>query len=111
MRGIGGNAQAVIQTRTTERNEIGEAVEKWADAQTITGWLDYQSGDSRYQNYGAKTQESTHVFVADYVPLDKSIKAGNSRLIVNGATYDALLYDDPMGLNCQWEIYLRAVEQ
>ena len=109
MRGIGGNISAEIQTCTVERNEIGERVPKWATVQTITGWLDYQSGDSRYQTYDAKTQESTHVFVADYVPLADGIRADNSRLVIGGEPYDALLYDNPMGLNYQWETYLRKV--
>lgn len=109
MRGIGGNVAAEIQTCTMERNAIGERVPTWATVQTITGWLDYQSGDSKYQTYDAKVQESTHVFVADYVPLAEGVRPDNSRLVVGGQIYDILLLDDPMGLHYQWEIYLKRV--
>ena len=114
MKGIGGNVTATVQVCTgTAKNEIGELVKTWADAQSIRGWLDLQSGDSRYTNYNAKIQESTHVFIADYVPLDPRIKAENSRLLLgSGETalkYDILLIDNPMELKAgsQLEIYLR----
>lgn len=104
---IEGNVDALIQTRTTTKNAIGESEELWGDVQTIHGWLDFQSGDSKYTTYNAKIQESTHIFICDYVPLEASIKAENSRMIVDGGTYDILLIDDPMRLHQQWEIYLR----
>lgn len=104
---IGGNTKAILQVSTTTKNEIGEKVQAWQDAVTITGFLDLSSGDSKYTTYNAKMQESTHIFVADYVALDASIKAENSRLIVNGGRYDVMLIDDPMGLHKQLEIYLK----
>ena len=105
---IGGNVIATIQVNTGESyNRIGEKVDAWVDVQTITGWLDLSSGDSKYSTFSAKLQESTHVFVADYVRLDAIIKAENSRMIVNGARYDVMLIDDPMGLHKQLEIYLK----
>ena len=104
---IGGNTEALIQVRTTTTNSIGEQVPAWTDVQSVKGWLDYQSGDSKYNVYSAKIQESTHLFLCDYVPLDASISAENSRLIVNGERYDVLLIDDPMGLHKQLEIYLK----
>lgn len=110
MRGIGGNITAIIQTNTgTEKNEIGELVKVWNDVQTIKGWLDLQSGDSRYSNFNAKIQESTHVFVADYVALNQTIKAENSRMVIKGNRYDILLIDNPMelGSGSQLEFFLR----
>lgn len=104
---IGGNIQGLIQISTTEKNEIGEAVKSWADVQTITGWLDLSSGDSKYTVYSAKVQESTHVFVADYVQLDSSITAENSRMVIGGKRYDVMLIDDPMEMHKQLEIYLK----
>lgn len=104
---IGGNIWADVQIRTTLKNEIGESVEYWQTVDKVWGWLDYQSGDSKYTNYDTKLQESTHVFVADYKPLDKRVKAENSRLIVDGAVYDVMLIDNPMNLNKQLEIYLK----
>ena len=109
MKGIGGNTRAMIQVYTSTKNEIGEQVKTWADAQSIKGWLDLQSGDSRYTTYNAKIQESTHIFIADYVPLDKRITAENSRMSIGGKTYDILVIDNPMELKngSQWEFYLR----
>lgn len=109
MKGIGGNITAVIQTATTAQNAIGEQVKSWADAQTLKGWLDLSAGDSKYLTFNAKMQESTHVFVADYVPLADGIQAENSRMTVNGKVYDILLIDNPMemGSGSQLEIYLK----
>lgn len=104
---IGGNVTATIQVSTTIKNDIGESVKTWIDTQSLTGWLDLSSGDSKYTTYNAKIQESTHVFVSDYATLNSSIKAENSRLIVNGKSYDIMLIDNPMELNYQWEIYLK----
>ena len=107
MKGIGGNLTADIQIRTATENEIGEQAEAWETVQLLTGWLDLQSGDSKYQTYNAKMQESTHVFVCDYVTIDKRVTAENSRLIVNGKGYAIMLIDNPMELNSQLEIYLK----
>jgi len=109
MKGIGGNTRAVIQIRTVQKNAIGEQVPTWTDAQVIRGWLDLASGNSGYQTYNAKIQESTHYFIADYVPLDKRITAENARMQINGKVYDILLLDNPMemGTGSQWEIYLK----
>lgn len=104
---IGGNITGTFQISTTVKNEIGESVKSWADVQSITGWLDLQSGDSRYSTYNAKLQESTHVFVADYVALDASITAENSRMVIAGKVYDVLFIDDPMELHKQLEISLK----
>lgn len=43
---IGGNITGIIQTKTVEKNEIGESVPIWSDAKTITGWLDMVSGST-----------------------------------------------------------------
>ena len=102
---IGGNIEAIIQKYTTTKNEIGESVKAWEDVQTIHGWLDLQSGDSKYTAYNAKIQESTHIFICDYVPLDAT--AETSRMLVNGKSYDILLIDNPMELNRQLEFYLK----
>ncbi len=109
MRGIGGNITATIQVKAITKNEIGEQVEKWPDVQSIKGWLDLTTGDSKYSTYNAKIQESTHIFIADYVPLDSRIKAENSRMVIKGKRYDILLIDNPMELEngSQLEIYLK----
>lgn len=109
MKGIGGNITATIQTYTTTKNEIGENVKTWTDVQTIRGWLDLSTGDARHDTFNTKLQESTHVFIADYVDLDKRITVENSRMLIGGFRYDLLLYDNPMGMKkgSQFEIYLR----
>lgn len=115
MKGIGGNTQAIIQmkqfTRDANgkyvRNSVGEIVMTWVNMQTLKGWLDLASGDSRYSTYNAKIQESTHFFISDYVPIDSRITAENSRMMVNGKLYDIVLIDNPMELNAQLEFYLK----
>lgn len=107
MKGIGGNNLAAIQVCTPTYNEIGEPVNEWVTVQNIRGWLDLSSGEARYATYHAKIQESTHLFIADYVPLDLRISAENSRLVINGKRYDVTLIDDPMEMHQQLEIYLK----
>ena len=107
MKGIGGNTTAIIQVCTVTRNEIGEDVKTWADVQSIKGWLDLQSGDSKHTTFNAKIQESTHIFIADYVTLDSKITAESARMVINGKRYDILLIDNPMEMNQQLEFYLR----
>ena len=109
MKGIGGNITATIQISSGfEANAIGEQVKTWENAQTLRGWLDMASGNSGY-GYHAKIQESTHYFIADYVPLDARITAENSRMVINGKRYDVLMIDNPMGMGSgsQLEIYLK----
>lgn len=103
---IGGNTKAILQKQSVERNAIGESVPVWTDAKTLKGFLDLSSGDSRYNNYHAKVQESTHIFIADYVLLD-DVTAENSRMVIDGLAYDVTLIDDPMHLHKHLEIYLK----
>lgn len=103
---IGGNVTAEFQTKTVTVNAIGEQEESWSTVKTIRGFLDLISGDSKYETYNAKIQESTHIFICDYTPLGVSV---NARLIVDGKNYDVMLIDNPMNLNRQLEIYLKMV--
>lgn len=104
---IGGNIQAVLQKKSGSAvNAIGEKIQAWEDLQILTGWLDMSSGDSKY-GYNAKIQESTHIFLCDYAPVDR--KPDDKRLVVAGTAYDVLFIDNPMELNQQLEIYLRSV--
>jgi hypothetical protein len=109
MMGIGGNIDAVIQISTAEKNEVGIQEKTWTDVQTLHGWLDLVSGDSRYRVYNAKIQESSHVFICDYTILNPKIKAENARMVISGETYDIMLIDNPMLLKdgSQWEIFLK----
>lgn len=109
MKGIGGNILAEIQVCSTTKNEIGESVQAWETVQTLKGWLDLSGGDSKYAIYSAKIQETTHVFVSDYVPLDARITAENSRFVIAGKTYDVMYIDNPMEMRTgsQLEISLK----
>ena len=106
MKGIGGNKTAQLQVKSGAKNEIGEVVPQWTTIQSLAGWLDLMTGDSKYTNYNAKIQESTHVFVSDYVTLNTLIRAENSRMIVDNRIYDVTLIDDPMEMHEQLEFYL-----
>ena len=109
MKGIGGNINATIQVKDTTKNAIGEHVQEWSAVQTLRGWLDLSAGKSGYSSFNTKIQESTHIFVGDYVPLDSRITVENSRMVINGNVYDIMLLDNPMelGSGSQWEIYLK----
>jgi head-tail adaptor len=104
---IGGNIKGVFQVKTTTTNAIGEHVEAWVDVQTLKGWLDLSGGEARYNAYQAKIQDSSHIFICDYVPLDSRITDENSRMVINGKRYDVKLIDNPMELNAHLEIYLK----
>ena len=93
MKGINGNIKATVQVLTPSKNEIGEDVKAWTDVQTIKGWLDLSSGDSKYTTFNAKIQESTHIFIADYVTLDSKITTESARMVIGGKVYDILLID------------------
>lgn len=105
---IGGNTEAILQQKNgSETNSIGERIQAWSDYHHFQhGWLDLSTGDSKY-THDAKLQESTHIFITDYTPIDR--KAACQRLMVNGVVYDVLLIDDPMELHQQLEIYLKYV--
>lgn len=117
MANISGMAIGVVQTSTAVKNAIGEAVKEWRDAFRHVGWLDLQSGDSKYSNHSAKLEESTHVFLCDYhsgiyaltIPDSKTKAVPDVRMIIKGMVYDVLLIDNPMEMNEQLEIYLRKV--
>ena len=104
---IGGNTEAMLQRKSDSgTNAIGERITTWSDVQSILGWFDLASGNANY-TYNAKLQESTHIFICDYVNIDRNPE--NKRMIVNGYVYDVLWIDDPMELHQQLEINLKYV--
>jgi hypothetical protein len=109
MASIGGNITGCFQTCTTAKNEIGESEKKWEDAVKHIGWLDLQSGESKYSSFHAKLEESTHIFLCDYKAELYALAKSDVRAIFKGFVYDVLLIDNPMELNEQLEIYLRKV--
>lgn len=130
---IGGNITATIQLLTSStENAIGESIPTWENVVELKGFLDLSSGDSKYTTYNAKIQESTHIFMCDYANIvalgtewlwdemdflnsfinEQSAEtiqliSENSRVVINGKTYDVMLIDDPMGLHKHLEIYLK----
>lgn len=113
---IGGNTKAVLQVSTTTKNSIGEKVQEWHDVAELMGFLDLQSGDSKYTTYNAKIQESTHIFICDYKPISDTlivdgktvrVSAENARMVANSQRYDVMLIDNPMNLNKHLEIFLK----
>lgn len=105
---IDGNIKALLQMQSsTKKNEIGESVPVWETVHEIKGFLDLSNGDSKRTVYNAKVQESTHIFICDFIDLGKNVKAENSRLMISGLKYDVMLIDNPMNLNEHLEIYLK----
>lgn len=110
MANIGGNITGVIQRKSeNEKNAIGEKESKWVDAFSFDGFLDLQSGDSKYTNFNAKVEESTHIFLSDFHSGVYALQDENTRMIIKGFVYDVLLIDNPMEMDEQLEIYLRKV--
>lgn len=116
MANIGGKTIGMIQTCTTEKNKIGGAEKKWNIVFSHYGWLGLQSGDSKYTNFNAKLEESTHVFLCDYhegiyaltMPNEEGV-VPDVRMVIKGMVYDVLFIDNPDEMNEQLEIYLRKV--
>ena len=109
MANIGGKTIGTVQVNRAVKNAIGEAVKEWVDAFKHPGWLDIESGDSKYSNMNAKVEESTHIFLCDYHSGIYSLAGQDARMIIKGMVYDILLIDNPMELNEHLEIYLRKV--
>ena len=80
---IGGNTDAQLVRLKSVVNTIGESEPQEASAVTLHGWLDMTGGDSRYTAYYAKTEESTHVFVCDWVQLPENISPENCCVTAN----------------------------
>ena len=114
---IDGNTTALLQVQGEHtRNEVGSRVPVWHDVVELEGFIDLQTGTSPYTTYNAKVQESTHVFVGDYVPIPDTLEvdgqiiqvcAENARMVVDSQRYDVMLFDDPMKLHDHLEIFLK----
>ena len=113
---IGGNTTALLQVEVATTSDIGAPVSKWHDVVELKGFIDLQTGDSKYTTANAKMRESTHVFVGDYVPIPATLEVDGqivqvceetTRMVAESKRYDVMLIDDPMGLHKQLEIYLK----
>lgn len=106
MKKIGGNITATVQQKTLSKNAIGESITTWTNLKTITGFLDYSTGETSTAIYNAKLADTTNIFFCDYVELPAE---NQIRFLINSKPYEVKLIDNPMGLNEHIEIYLRYV--
>ena len=106
MKKIGGNIRAIIQIKETKRNDLGETVTEFKYFKTITGYLDYISGESTFAVYNTKLQDTTHIFICDYEDLPEE---NEIRFLINDKPYEIKLIDIPMRIKHHMEIYLRYV--
>lgn len=105
---IGGNCDLKLLKKTTGAvDSIGKPKEIWVEYETIKGWLDLSSGSSFRETYNTKIQESSHVFICDYIEITE--KVTNLKADCKGKEYDVLLIDNPMELNEHLEIFLKYV--
>ena len=108
MKKIGGNTDLILKTKSQAKNDIGEnKVTEWVDYKTIHGFMDFMSETTGRTNYNSKIVESTHVFVCDYVDIDKS----ETELMAyhNNKQYEITYIDDPMELHYHLEIFLKYI--
>jgi len=108
MKSINGNVTALIQTKTTEKNDIGESIETWEDYQSVKGWLDYSTGEANVTLRG-KLEDTTHYFFCDAWRWPEGITEENARLMINSSIYHLLLIDNPMEMGAHLEIYLKHI--
>lgn len=107
---IGGNKELIIQSLmdSSSYDSNGKKIEKYeSKLNPIIGWLDLMSGDSNY-DYKAKIEDSTHIFVCDYVNLE-IVDIENSRALIDSRVFEIKYIDDPMELHQHLEIYLKLV--
>ena len=105
---IGGNTTAIIQSKTSSKNEYGALTEDWKDFTTVKGFIDFIGGDGSYKsNFKGKLEETTHIFICDYNEAVAKTQVTTSRLLIDGQIYDVLMINDPMGLHKHIEIMLK----
>lgn len=111
---VNGNITAEIQIRTTTKNSIGENKQNWDTVGSVIGWLDYYTAYNEVNQYNAKIQDTTHIWICDVDKWNASVQgqtvtSENCRLIVKGNIYNVLLIDDPMELGQHLEIFLKYI--
>lgn len=106
---IGGNSVLTIYERTVSaKNSIGERTTEWTEKETITGYLDLQSGSADSAR-NTKIQSATHVFISDYFLLNY-LNVHDLKAKVGAREFDVLYIDDPMMMHNHLEIYLEEIE-
>ena len=108
---IGGNVTALIQTKTSSKNEYGALTDTWRDVTSVNGFLDFSGGDGSYKtDFKGDLEETTHIFICDYNEVAAQATPTTSRLIIDNKIYDVLMIDDPMNLHKHLEIMLKYSE-
>ena len=107
MKKIGGNIDCILKCESVTTSAIGEKVKSWVDLMTIHGFLDLQNQAKDFATYNKAMEDSTHVFICDYVSIPK--KATELKAVIDGEDYDVTYIDDPMKLHYQLEIFLKRV--
>jgi len=108
MKSIGGNITCKLMTRVTERTSIGTTNSSLVDHMELLGFLDLRGETTSRTDFSAKMFDGTHIFLCDYVDIEKSIR---DVVFVDhkGREYDVMAIDNPMELDYHLEIYLRRV--
>lgn len=107
MEAIGGNVTATLERRTAgELNAIGQRKNTYEVDRELVGHMDFQAGGANRLDYGTKLEDTTHVFLCDFVDLGLKPEL-NYRLLFKGEVYEILHVDNPMELNFHLEIYLK----
>lgn len=101
---IGGNINLILKQKNTIKNGIGENVLSWVDYKTIHGFLDFATEATGRTNYNSKIVDSSHVFICDYVEINKPLT--ELKAYCNNKEFDITYIDDPMNLHKHLEIFL-----
>lgn len=105
---IGGNITAILQKKTSSKNDYGTLIDEWTDLTSFSGFLDFSGGDKSYKsNYKGKLEETTHIFICDYNNAVWEVRKCVCRLLIDDEIYEVLMIDNPMGLNKHLEIILK----
>lgn len=105
---IGGNVTCTLKIKSSNTfNTIGEKVSEWSVYKQITGFLDFSGEETNHVEFKTKMNESTHVFICDYVEIEKTVK--ELKFLVDNEEYEILYIDNPMGLNEHLEFYLKYI--
>lgn len=104
---IGGNIDLQLEYASVTTSDIGEDIKEWLPLMKIRGFLDLMNNGKDYATYNRAMEDSTNVFICDYVSIDKP--ASDLRAVVNGKEYDVTYIDDPMELHKHLEIFLKRV--
>lgn len=103
---IGGNKIIKLYKKNGETiNSIGEPVTEKELIINFKGFLDYMSGEVESANFKAPINESTHIFISDFVEIDEEAEELTAE--IDNKTYEVKYIDNPMELNEQLEIYLK----